>query len=124
MNRRPITFAALVLSAVIATGAESPLADAAEKSDRAAIRTLLKQHADVNAAQADGMTALHWAAHLNDLETARLLVKSGADAKATNCYGVAPLSLACANGNGELVELLLAAGADANTTSRAGEPVL
>src|SRR5262245_19316907 len=41
----------------------SPLADAAEKSDRAAIRTLLKQRADVNAPQADGMTALHWAAH-------------------------------------------------------------
>src|SRR5262245_55841568 len=85
--------------------AASQLADTVEKSDRTAIRTLLKQHADVNAPQADGMTALHWAARLDDLETARLLLKAGANAKATNNYGVAPLSLACQNGNGELVEL-------------------
>jgi ankyrin repeat protein len=103
---------------------KSPLADAAEKSDRATIRTLLKQRVDVNAPQDDGMTALHWAAHLDDLETARLLVKAGADVKATNHYGVPPLSLACQNGNGELVESLLAAGADANTTQRGGETVL
>jgi ankyrin repeat protein len=104
--------------------AASPLADAAEKSDRAAVRTLLKQRAEVNAPQADGMTALHWAARLDDLETARLLVKAGADVKATNHYGVPPLSLACENGNTELVELLLTAGADANTTLRGGETVL
>lgn len=104
--------------------ANSPLADAVEKSDHAAIRTLLKQHVDVNAPQADGMTALHTAAHLDDLETARLLVKAGADVKATNHYGVAPLSLACENGNTEMVELLLDAGADANTALRGGETVL
>ena len=104
--------------------AESRLADAAEKSDRAIIRTLLKQHADVNAPQADGMTALHWAAQLDDLETAKLLLKSGAVAVATNRYGVTPLSLSCANGHTELVELLLAAGADPNTTLRGGETVL
>src|SRR5689334_6445459 len=80
---------------------KSPLADAAEKSDRAAIRTLVKQHVDVNAPQADGMTALHWAAHLDDVETAKLLLKAGANAAATNRYGVTPLSLACANGNAE-----------------------
>lgn len=104
--------------------AESPLADAVEKSDRTIVRTLLKQHADVNAPQADGMTALHWAVHLDDLETAKLLLKSGASASSTNRYGVTPLSLACANGNTEMVELLLAAGADPNTTLRGGETVL
>src|SRR5258705_10466997 len=66
---------------------QSPLADAAEKSDRATIRTLLKQHADVNAAQADGMTALHWAADLDDLETAKVLAAAKANANATNRYG-------------------------------------
>jgi len=104
--------------------ANSPLAAAAEKSDRAAIRTLLKQRADVNAPQADGMTALHWAVQLDNLETARLLTKAGADVKATNHYGVPPLSLACENGNTETVELLLTAGADPNTTLRGGETVL
>ena len=104
--------------------ATSPLADAAEKSDRVAIRALLKQHAEVNAPQMDGMAALHWAARLDDLETARWLVKAGADVKATNHYGVTPLSLACENGNTELVELLLSAGADPNATLRGGETVL
>jgi ankyrin repeat protein len=113
-----------VVSAVIATAADSPLADAAEKSNHATIHTLLKQHANVNAPQPDGMTALHWATRLDDLETARSLIKAGANVSATNIYGVAPLSLACENGNTELVELLLAAGADANTTLHGGETVL
>src|ERR1041385_3053871 len=123
---RSVTLLAALFLSIIQTSlsAESPLADAAEKSDRTTIRTLLKQHAEVSAPQADGMTALHWAAHLDDLETARLLVKAGADVKATNHYGVPPLSLACENGSTELVELLLTAGADANTTQRGGETVL
>jgi ankyrin repeat protein len=102
--------------------ANSPLADAAEKSDRAALRSLLKQHADVNAPQADGMTALHWAAYHDDLETAKLL--TSANANATNRYGVTPLSLACQNGSTAMVELLLTQGANANTTLRGGETVL
>jgi ankyrin repeat protein len=114
----------LLFAASSLANGDCPLADAAEKSDRATIRTLLKQRADVNAPQADGMTALHWAVRLDDLEIVRLLVKAGADAKATNHYGVAPLSLACENGNTEIVELLLTAGADANTTLRGGETVL
>ena len=80
----------------------------------AAIRALLEQHADVNAAQVDGMTALHWAAYHDDLETAGLLVHAGANAKAANRYGVTPLSLACTNGNAAIVELLLKSGADPN----------
>jgi ankyrin repeat protein len=104
--------------------AESRLADAAEKSDRAAIRTLLKRHADVNAPQADGMTALHWATYLDDLETAKLLVSANANVTATNRYGVTPLSLACQNGNTAMLELLLANGADPNTTLPGAETVL
>jgi ankyrin repeat protein len=100
------------------------VADAAEKSDRASIQKLLKEKTDVNAPQADGMTALHWAAYHDDLETAKLLLKAGANVKVENRYGVTPLSLACQNGNGELVEALLAAGADSNTTLRGGETVL
>jgi ankyrin repeat protein len=115
---------AFVLSAFGAINANSPLADAAEKSDRVTIRTLLKQHADVNAPQVDGMAALHWAAHLDDLETTKLLIKAGANVNSTNHYGVTPLSMACVNGNTELVESLLAAGADPNTTLRGGETVL
>ena len=105
--------------------AEKPtLADAAEHGNKALIRTLLNAGADVNTAQADGTTALHWAVYNDDAETAGLLVKRGANVNTANRYGVPPLSLACANGNADLVKLLLDAGADANATLQGGETVL
>ena len=127
ISRPPSLIAVLLLLLVAASGisaAESRLADAAEKSDHETVRTLLKKRVDLNAPQVDGMTALHWAAHLDDLETAKLLLKAGANAKVENRYGMTPLSLACANGNTELVEALLAAGADPNTSLRGGETAL
>lgn len=106
------------------TASDTSLADAAERGDREAVRAILERTHDANAAQADGMTALHWATYRDDLETARLLVEAGADVRAVNRYGVTPLSPACTNGDAELVELLFAAGADPNTTLRGGETAL
>jgi len=114
----------LCASVLQAAPGRAPLADAAEKMDRAAIRTLLTQHADVNASQPDGMTALHWAAYRDNVEIARLLVSAGANVKAANRYGVTPLSLACTNGNAAMVEMLLKAGADANEMLPGGETPL
>lgn len=104
--------------------ADALLADAAEKQDAAAVRALLEKGVDVNAPQADGMTALHWAAYHDDSGTAKLLVAAGADAQAANRYGVTPLSLACTNGNTAIVELLLEAGVDPNTELSGGETAL
>ena len=103
---------------------ESPLADAAENGKGALIRDLLHAGADVNAAQVDGMTALHWAVYRDDAATAGLLVRSGANVNAENRYGVPPLSLAATNGNAEIVDLLLDAGANARASLRGGETVL
>jgi ankyrin repeat protein len=105
-------------------GSDSPLADAAETMDRARVRALLQQHADVNQPQVDGMTALHWTTYQDDAEMTRWLVSAGANVKAANRYGVTPLSLACANGNAAIVELLVESGADPNTTLPGGETVL
>src|SRR5881628_1246314 len=111
--------------AASSVAAERPsLADAAEQRNRTLIRTLLDAGADVNAAQADGTTALHWAVYNDDAETAALLVKRGANVNTANRYGVPPLSLACTNGNADLVKLLLDAGADANASLQGGETVL
>ena len=114
----------LVLASSCLGVGKSPLADAAEKSERASIRTLLKQHADVNLPQADGMTALHWASLRDDFETAKVLLGAKAKANATNRYSTTPLSLACQNGSTAMVELLLAHSADPNTTLRGDETVL
>lgn len=104
--------------------APAPLADAAEHADWTSARALLAQGADVNAVQADGMSALHWAAYQDNPEIAALFVKAGADVRAASRYGVTPLSLACTNGNAAMVELLLAAGADAGAPLPGGETPL
>lgn len=100
------------------------LADAAERRDKASVRTLLQTGVDVNAAQVDGTTALHWAAYNDDAETVALLVRANANVNAVNRYGVPPLALACTNGNAATVKLLLEAGADANAAMKGGETVL
>jgi ankyrin repeat protein len=114
----------LLVAGQVYAQSDASLADAAEKKDRAQIDALLKKGADVNTAQVDGMTALHWAADHDDLTMTSLLIKAGADAKAVNRYSVTPLSLACKNGSTEIVELLLKAGADANAALRGGETAL
>jgi len=102
----------------------APLSDAAERKDRARIGDLLKQGADVNAPQVDGMTALHWATYNDDLQATELLLQAGANAKVVNRYGLTPLTLACTNGNGAIIELLLKAGADPNAPLPGGETPL
>jgi uncharacterized protein len=111
-----------IASAALAS--DAPLADASETVDRVRVRDLIKNHVDVNQAQADGMTALHWAAFNDDLETAKLLVSARADVKVANSFGVSPLSLACRNGNEAMVELLLGAGADPNAALHGDETPL
>lgn len=126
MNKGRVV-AGWILSLLIAgpsLGAEAPLADAAERNDGAAVEALLTREASVNAAQADGMTALHWAAYHDDARAVKRLLEARADANAANRYGVTPLFLACTNGNVQIVEMLLAAGADAQATLPGGETTL
>lgn len=121
------TAAGLLIALVAASpsfAAAPRVADAAQRRDRAALADLLKQKADVNAPQADGATALTWAAHWNELETADQLIRAGANANAANELGVTPLMLAALNGSGPMVEKLLAAGARANDARPSGETAL
>src|SRR5262245_13083350 len=68
--------------------------------------------ADVNSADADGATALHWAAHRDDEETVVMLLRRQANVNVRTRLGVSPLTLACTNGNAAIVRRLLDAGAD------------
>ena len=103
---------------------DTPLIEAAKATDSEAVRSLVSQQADVNAAAGDGTTALHWAAYKGDLASARVLIDAGADVAARNRYSVTPLVLACERGHAPLVEALLDAGADPNTMLPEGETVL
>jgi len=116
---------ALLLFCVAALAANrSDVADAVMRGDTATLRALLQKRIDVNAAQPDGATALHWAAYRNDLGAADLLIRAGANAKATNREGASILSLACINGSEAMIEKLLNAGADVNERLPNGETPL
>ncbi len=114
----------LVLAGSWACAADSFVADAARKDDRAAVRSLLAAHADVSVPQADGTTALHWAAYVDDVETATMLLDAGSKPDAVNRYGMTVLVQACNNGDGRLVQLLLEHGADPNQALPGGETPL
>jgi len=105
-------------------GADLRLIEAVKKLDTKTVRSLIAQRPDLNAAEADGSTALHWAAQRDSLEIADLLIAVGANAKSANRYNVTPLSLAAMNGNAAIIERLLKAGADANSTSEEGQTTL
>lgn len=114
----------LFTTSVFAAGGDAQLAQAVKSGDKAAVQSLLRQHVDVNAAEADGTTALHYAVRNDDLDLANRLIGAGANVKAANRYGVTPLYLAAVNGNAAMIEKLLGAGVDANAVSTEGETAL
>jgi ankyrin repeat protein len=113
--------AALSLSVVLSAAPAATVAEAAKTGDKETVRALLKQGVDVNAAEGDGMTALHWAARQGDLDLAQMLLYAGANVKATTRLGgYTPLILASQNGNAALLEALIKAGADAKVATSNG----
>jgi len=126
VRRIVLVFFVLVLS----TGTQNmaagraDVADAVMKRDKVALRALLEQKADVNAAQVDGATALHWAVYHDDREAIDLLINSGAKIDVKNREGVTPLRLASLYGNVPLIDRLIKAGADAKQRGPAGETMV
>jgi ankyrin repeat protein len=106
---------------VLASAADIRIADQAMTGDLDAVRALVAEKVDVNVAQGDGMTALHWAAFHDDLEMAKLLIEAKANVEAeTRVGGVTPLILASRNGSAPMIEALLAAGADPSKAASNG----
>jgi ankyrin repeat protein len=115
--------AALLLSTLVYAAAQAPvtIADAAMAGDAEAVLRLLKQGGDVNGAQGDGMTALHWAAMRGDAALAETLLYAGANVRATTRLGgYTPLHLAGQTGRRAVVEVLAGRGADVNARATTG----
>ena len=103
----------------------SPIADAAMRGDVATVRTLIARGVDVNAAQGDGMTALHWAADRGDSAMAAELLRARANVKVRTRIGAyTPLHIAARTGNPAVVRALLSAGSDVKATTTSGATAL
>jgi ankyrin repeat protein len=112
---------ALLLAITMSAAATAPVADAAMAKDRETVKTLLKNGADVNAAQGDGMTALHWAARNGDVELAQMLLYAGANVKATTRLGgYTALMMAADLGHADVVKALIAGGSDVKAANALG----
>lgn len=121
MGLRPLFLATALLAVSAAATAQNPtLVGAAAAQDWQTVRTLVSAGAEVNAARADGVTPLLWAAHWDALEAVGLLVGAGANVDAADDHGATPLDRAAENGSLAMVEALLDAGADPNLAQASG----
>jgi ankyrin repeat protein len=114
----------LSAAVVLSVPADARLAQAVKNGDKVTTASLLQQKVDVNSAEIDGTTALHWAVRADDLGLVDKLIAGGANVKVANRYGITPLHLASENGNAAMLEKLLKAGADVNEVGTEGETAL
>lgn len=112
------------LPAASATANEPTLVRLVERGERDAALELIRQGADVRQTDADGTTALHWAAQLGDVELVQELIRRGADVTAQNEYGATPMSAAAEIGSAPVLEALLRAGADVESPNAEGQTAL
>jgi ankyrin repeat protein len=115
---------AIVLMMATAVGHAADVADAVMQRDPGRLKQLIASKADVNAAQPDGTTPLHWAAYHGDLVAAQALLRARASPAAVTGTGMTPLALACESGNADMVRLLLKHRADPNQALANGETPL
>ena len=123
-------FCGIALTAGVAVAETTPardtrLIDAAKAGNSSAALSLIQQQrVDVNGAESDGTTALHYAVRNDDSALVDRLLRAGARADAANRYGITPIYLACENGSAVVVDRLLKAGVSANATGPMGETAL
>jgi uncharacterized protein len=107
-----------------ANAADERLVQAAAQADVQLVRQLLAGRADVNVADGNGTSPLHWAVWADDPATVEELVRAGASVTAANAFGVTPIYTAAERGNATILRRLVASGASANGTDRSGDTVL
>lgn len=114
---------AFILMLGLTQASYAALVDMAEYQDWEGVQSSISTE-DINAAQADGMSALFWAVYHEQEDIVRLLLDAGADTNISNRYGLTPLIQSAINANGELISLLLDAGANPNAATLQGDTAL
>ena len=110
-----------LMLAVTNAATPAPIADAVERGDAITVADLIRRHADVNTAQADGMSGMHWAALNGDIKSLNLLLTAKAAVDpTTRLGGYTPLHLAAQRGNAAIVARLLEAGSKATLMTSTG----
>ena len=121
LRRRALVAFGLVALMAAAPAPDAPVADAAMRGDVEAVKELIRRGADVNAAQGDGMTALHWAGAVDNAEMVAVLVRAGAKLETgTRIGNFTPLHVAAREGSEAAVRALIQAGASASAASTTG----
>src|SRR5205809_654737 len=111
-------------AASTAAAADDTLAGLIQAGNRDAALKRIAAGADVNAAQGDGTTPLHWAVYKIDADLARALLERGAKPDVINNYGSSPLAEAVKVANARLVEMLLDAGSNVEVPNQEGQTAL
>jgi ankyrin repeat protein len=107
-----------------AAAADASLAGLIQAGNRDAALKTIAAGADVNVAQGDGTTPLHWAVYKVDADLVRALLERGAKPDVINNYGSSPLAEAVKVANARLVEMLLNAGSNVEEPNQEGQTAL
>src|ERR1700720_4964332 len=103
--KRAIFAAVFWLAATgMAAAADASLAGLIQAGNRDAALKMIAAGADVNAAQGDGTTPLHWAVYKIDADLVRALLARGAKPDVVSNYGSSPLAEAGKVANARPVE--------------------
>src|SRR5215469_1743644 len=107
-----------------AAAADDSLAGQIQAGHRDAALKMIAAGADVNAAQGDGTTPLHWAAYKIDADLVRALLQRGAKPDVINDYGSSPLAEAVKVANAGIVKMLLDAHSNVEVANQDGQTAL
>ena len=124
MKRAILAVFLCLAAAGAAAAADDSLAGLIQAGHRDAVLKRIAAGADVNAAQGDGTTPLHWAVYKIDADLVRALLDRGAKPDVINNYGSSPLAEAVKVANARLVEMLLDAGSNVEVSNQEGQTAL
>jgi uncharacterized protein len=124
MKRAIFAVAFCLAAASTAAADDASLARLIQAGQRDTALKMIAAGADVNAAQGDGTTPLHWAVYKIDADLVRALLERGAKPDVINNYGSSPLAEAAKLGNARLAGMLLDAGGNAEVPNQEGQTAL